>query len=164
MNAVRDSALGTPPPSSTPTTDTTPPSFHTALDNLYTSTSLPTMPHREDTVTSQTQVTEHVLYMPNGSDQSLQTFDTISPSNAFEVTAPSSRTSSLFTHAPNIPFIPFEDHPVGVAPEYDSYTPPSPEDESLAEKMNEQQYRILLAHQFHRSCQYLILNFFCARR
>jgi hypothetical protein len=152
LNAVRDSALGTPPPSSTTTTDTTPPSFHTAQDASNTPT-LSTISHREATVSSSNiQVPEQVDYTPSR-NPTLQTFDTISP--AFKVTAPSSRTSSLFSHTPSTST---EESPVGVqVPEYDGYASPPPADERIAEQKNEQRYRILLSHQFHRSCQSLPL-------
>ena len=86
--------------------------------------------------------------MPSGSGRNnpmLQTFDTISPPRIYNMTAPS-RTSSLFTYTPS------EQNLDGVAPEYDGYASLPPADERLAEKKDEQRYRMLLNHQFHRSC------------
>jgi hypothetical protein len=155
-NAVRDSALETPPASSRTAIDSAQLSFHTAQDASGTTPSLPMVPHREDTVcSSNIQMPEPVFYTPGNQDLVLKTFDTLSGSHTFKVTAPSSRASSLFTHSPSSSF---EENLGGVhIPEYDGYASPPPVDEWIAEKKNEQRYRILLTHQFHRSCQVLSL-------
>jgi hypothetical protein len=155
-NAVRDSALETSPTPSTTATASTPPSFHTAQDASGTTPSLSKVSHREETVSSSNiQMPEPVFYTPSSQDPVLKTFDTISASHTFRVTAPSSRASSLFTHTPSSP----SEENLGGAhiPEHDGYASPPPVHEWIAEKKNEQRYRILLTHQFHRSCQVLSL-------
>lgn len=155
-NTVRDSALETSPAPSTTATDGTPPSFRTAQDASGITPSLSKVSHREDTVSfSNIQMPEPVFYTPSSQDPVLETFDTLSASHTFKVTAPSSRASSLFTHTPSSPS---EENSGGDhIPEYDGYASPPPAHEWIADKKHEQRYRILLTHQFHRSCNGLSL-------